>query len=233
MALRWIPFGTRALGVLRQIDGENLIASGPSSSFTTPLLNAMVEWSLTKGDRICSLQLSDTTVARACTPRDSSFIVARCNSVAEEFDKLDRREVPLGQFLMRLRGAEPYFAVCMTGHGAEHCLALGSSWLTAATAYGLAGESIDVRAVASSLILLNGCSTLRLADSLVPSSLRLSTIMTSAGISVAGPYRNIRGSSSIEHTFIELVLAGWPAGRIVRELNVLLRDEVGKSRVSS
>ncbi|MGO8248932.1 hypothetical protein [Rhizobium johnstonii] len=218
------------VAALQEIAGVSLVASARGSVLTGKLLGAFVNWSLAKPGRRFGMMLDRSPGCNASSraPVAEEFAIARGGDIAEEFGRAGRRHVSQSQFIARLTGTSPYYAVCITGHGAEHCLSLGSTWLTARYGYGLAGAKLDARSVETKVLFLNGCSTLRLADSLIPEDLRLSTVLSAAGIAVVGPYRNIRGSQLMERAFVDLVLAGLPVGGIVCELNLLLRDQLAE-----
>lgn len=134
-----------------------------------------------------------------------------------------------GAFHSRLNGPGRFQALAVTGHGAEHVIQLGDAWLaTSGTGYGLHGEAIQPDQLQIPLILLNGCSTLRLSGSVVPLHYSLAARLVTRGATVLGPFRNVRGSEKLARAFVRAVLSGAPVSRISRRLNLLLRDEEGE-----
>lgn len=139
------------------------------------------------------------------------------------------RILSMAEFRSRLNGPNKFQALAVTGHGAEHVIQLGEGWLAAsATGYGLAGDVILPDELEVPLVLLNGCSALRLVGSVVPLAHSLAARLVSRGVTVLGPFRNVRGSERIASAFVRAFLSGKSVASIVYRLNRLLRDEEGE-----
>lgn len=228
------PLRLQALDEIEAFDTDTLRVEAPLAACTAPLLRALVQWSLTRQDRqfgivppeaaLAQQRRSDSARAAASLP----FPVAVCGDHVEEVGLSGSRSVSQAEFLGRLAGEAPYFAVAVCGHGAEHCIALGADWLALHAHYGLKGPVLNARTPQAGVVLLGGCSTLRLADSVIPQHLQVAAALCANGAAVIGPYRNIRSAPRLHRAFVERMLAGLQAGHVAHELNLLLRDVEGE-----
>lgn len=111
--------------------------------------------------------------------------------------------------------------VALTGHGAEYCMKFGSSWLSTYETALLSGPMVFPSFHLGAVVLLNGCASLRLGDSVVPKEYSLAHALSRTGTAVIGSFRNMHSSLRYGEVFAEALLAGLSLGRIVNSLNLL------------
>lgn len=217
-----------AAGILR--------VRGPYAAMTAPRLMRLVRWSLAAPGRGFGLlpdcaardPADEGRAAAEPYPSGDAVGIASPDGLFVH-DRDGRRPLDGAAFGRRLAGAERFAALVLTGHGAEHCMALGpAAWLATDAGYGLPGAVLAPQACAVPLVFLNGCGTLRLAGSPVPRALSLAARLHAGGATVLGPMRNLRGGAALETAFVESVRAGQPAGRIATRLNRLLARAAGE-----
>jgi hypothetical protein len=133
--------------------------------------------------------------------------------------------------LEAIRSEMPPLGVAITGHGAEHCIRAGEHWLTTDARISPSAQVLLPHELRSPAVLLNGCSSLRLGDSVVPRRYSVAAALHAAGAAVIGAYRNLHTSPDVSEDFSDALLEGLPLGRIVNRLNLRLRER-GESRGS-
>ena len=113
----------------------------------------------------------------------------------------------------------PPLAISVTGHGAEHCIRLGGSWMATDPRLPPGGPVVPPASVRSPAVFLNCCASLRLGDSAIPRACSVSAALHRGGAAVVGSFRNIHTSPDAGLIFAEALLRGLPMGRVANAIN--------------
>lgn len=227
------PIGPRLSDNANILPGQDkLIIQGRWGDFTAGRLRALIEWSMAKPERHFTLDVCDIDRKQAATdgPAVSHSFPIGVSSGGDflEVNGTATRHVTQDEFESRLSGPAAFSALVITGHGAEHCISFGPKWVMTDTGYGLAGQPIYPTEIHVPIVFLNGCSSLRMADSVVPAHRSVAACLLSDDRVVLGPFRNVRGSCELEKVFVDLALAGCSVGQITQELNRTMCHSVGE-----
>ncbi|MGY3347154.1 hypothetical protein ACVI1I_006256 [Bradyrhizobium sp. USDA 4459] len=228
-------FPTRPLTIIQDATAlERFLASCRASSLTFcgtwPQLTvatsrSLAEWACQDSMRGCGLYLASDhcDLDRSYSiDGDSSVCEAFDGEVAREYRRDGTAEFRINDLLAHLtddKRPRPAGMV-LTGHGAEHCVQLGSKWLSTFETSFLNAPVILPRFQLAAAVFLNCCSSMRLGDSCVPQQYSLARTLFAAGSAVIGSFRNLQILPQYGETFARALLAGQPLGQIVNNLNM-------------
>ncbi|HEU4410555.1 MAG TPA: hypothetical protein VFS43_35195 [Polyangiaceae bacterium] len=241
---RWGPAPAEEWASCRVVDGSEGLARllcdataadvtyvAPWSNLTVQVSRLLAEWSAAAPDRGAAVLPADLYDGRAASgPRGGPWSAAHAHPEGAWWHAAS------GSMRMSCRGLFHTLAgdgapssLVLTGHGAEHCVAVGDvGWLAADPDAGLVGPMHLPEAVGSRVIVLNTCAALRLGDSPVPRTHHLAARLAARGAGVVGSWRNLSSpQTEVAQAALDATGRGEALGLVAAEMNkVLVRSQM-------
>jgi hypothetical protein len=208
------------------------------SLLTVDVSRALASWAMVKPERGSGLfPLADDTESTipsfhfSSPVQETVFELTLSGVVAYSIDGRHElvSERKFAEECLRPNTESSPAGLVLSGHGAEYCIQFGDKWLSTFETELLSGPFVFPQIINASAIFLNGCSSMRLGDSVVPMKYSLAYSLFTSGATVIGSFRNIHTSLFYGRYFATALLRGQPLGQIVNMLNRFASRESGRN----
>lgn len=231
--------GIKALDIfLNNCDALSVLFCANWSCLTIDISRTLANWAIVKPERGVGLfpladgaEIASPSFRFPIFVRRAVFELAANDAIAHSIN--GQESLSEGKVIECLQPstAPPLAGLALTGHGAEYCIQFGNKWLSTFEAGILPGPFVFPQMVNASALFLNGCSSLRLGNSVVPMEYSLAYCLFASGATVIGSFRNLHTSYLYGRFFAVALLLGHPLGKIVNMLNRSANKESGRGAV--
>jgi hypothetical protein len=204
---------------LSRLDASTVTVRAPWDRLTGHLMQDLADWAAERPQRGCGVVPSDSPAGRYIAGDAAPIALLSDETACRALTSAGLRTIALEDGLELLASSTPPVAVALTGHGGEHCIAIGDRWIGTYSAAALPGVVMAPEAITCGAAFLNTCGSLRLVDSVVPRRYSLASRLHARGAGVVGAFRNQLTFAHAGEMFARQVMLGMPLGAVVNSLN--------------